>query len=256
MGENEKKGILEVCVDSVQSAVNAAAGGADRLELCGDLIVGGVTPAMELYQLIREQVNIPIHVLLRPRFGDFLYDADELEMMIRQTKAFGAAGADALVIGCLTREGCLDWEKMNRLIDAAGDMRIHLHRAFDMCLDLGQALEEAKEHKIATILTSGGYASALAGAEVLKQLKAHAGKVEIMAGAGVKAEVIEELHAHTGVMAFHMSGKKEVESEMIYRNPKVNMGLPQLSEYQKIVTDEAEVRRAKEELQKVMGIDG
>ena len=249
----EKKGILEVCVDSVQSAVNAAAGGADRLELCGDLIVGGVTPAMELYQLIREKVDIPVHILLRPRFGDFLYDEDEIELMRRQAKAFHEAGADALVIGCLTKEGRLDWEKMKRIMDAAGGMRIHLHRAFDMCVDLDEALEEAKAHGIATILTSGGYAGALAGAEVLTRLNKNAGVVEIMAGAGVNAKVLEELHARTQISAFHMSGKKEVESEMIYRNPKVNMGLPQLSEYQKIVTDEAEVRQAKMVLQSVLG---
>ena len=136
-------GILEVCVDSVESAVNAAAGGADRLELCGDLIVGGVTPSMELYQLVREKVNLPIHVLLRPRFGDFLYNEDEMEIMVRQTKAFAKAGADAIVIGCLTKEGRLDWEKMERLIAVAGSMKIHLHRAFDMCCDLEQGLARA-----------------------------------------------------------------------------------------------------------------
>ena len=99
------KPILEVCVDSVESAVNARLGGADRLELCGDLAVGGVTPAMELYELIREKVEIPIHVLLRPRFGDFLYNEDETELMVRQARAFKQAGADAIVIGCLTKEG-------------------------------------------------------------------------------------------------------------------------------------------------------
>ena len=244
MDEQQKMGMLEVCVDSVQSAVNAQAGGADRLELCGDLIVGGVTPAMELYQLIREKVNIPIHVLLRPRFGDFLYDEDELEMMVRQAKAFYEAGADALVIGCLTKDGELDWEKMDRIVEASHGMRIHLHRAFDMCKNLEKALEEAKEHGIATILTSGGYASALEGAMNLKALKENARKVEIMAGAGVNAKVIGELYRQTGITAYHMSGKREDESEMIYRNPRVNMGLPQLSEYQKIVTDTDVIRSA------------
>lgn len=244
MGEQIKNGILEVCVESVQSAINAKAGGADRLELCGDLIVGGVTPALELYQLIREKVNIPIHVLLRPRFGDFLYDEDELEIMVRQAKAFCEAGADALVIGCLTKEGGLDWEKMGRIIEASGGMRIHLHRAFDMCKDLDQALEEAKSHGIATILTSGGYASAMAGAGNLKRLAENAGNVELMAGAGVSADVIAALYKQTGIRAYHMSGKREDESEMIYRNPRVNMGLPQLSEYQKIVTDTDKIRSA------------
>ena len=246
-------GILEICVDSVESAVNAAAGGADRLELCGDLIVGGVTPSMELYRMIREKVDIPVHVLMRPRFGDFLYNEEELELMFRQTKAFSDAGADAVVMGCLTKDGRLDWEKMGRLMDAAGNMKIHLHRAFDMCCDLPQALEEAKAHGIDTILTSGGYASAIAGVEVLHKLHANAGSVTIMAGAGVGAGVIRELYEQTGITVFHMSGKKDVESEMCYRNPKVNMGLPQLSEYHKIVTDKEAVREAKNVLQSVIG---
>lgn len=249
-------GILEICVDSVESAVNAVKGGADRLELCGDLIVGGVTPSMELYRMIREKADVPVHVLMRPRFGDFLYSEDELELMCRQTKAFSEAGADAVVIGCLTKDGRLDWEKMERLMDAAGRMKIHLHRAFDMCRDLPQALEEAKIHGIDTILTSGGYASAVAGMDVLRELQANAGKVTIMAGAGISASVIKELHAQTGITVFHMSGKKEVESEMCYRNPKVNMGLPQLSEYQRIVTDTDTVREAKKVLQDLVKSKG
>jgi len=246
-------GILEVCVDSVESAVNAAGGGADRLELCGDLIVGGVTPPMELYRMIREKVDIPVHVLMRPRFGDFLYNEEELELMLRQTKAFSEAGADAVVIGCLTKDGRLDWEKMGCLMDAAGNMKIHLHRAFDMCCDLPQALEEAKAHGVDTILTSGGYASAVAGMDMLRKLQSNAGSVTIMAGAGVNAGVVREIYEQTGITVFHMSGKKDVESGMRYRNPRVNMGLPQLSEYQRIVTDTEAVREAKNVLQSVIG---
>lgn len=245
-------GILEVCVDSLESAVNAAAGGADRLELCGDLVVGGVTPSMELYQLIREKVEVPIHVLMRPRFGDFLYNEEELELMVRQTKSFAKSGADAIVLGCLTKDGRLDWEKMERLMAVAGNMKVHLHRAFDMCCDLPQALEEAKAHGINTILTSGGHANAVAGMDVLRDLHANAGPVNIMAGAGVSAGVIEEIYTQTGITVFHMSGKKEIESEMRYRNPKVNMGLPQLSEYQKLVTDADTVRTAKNVLQSII----
>ena len=245
------KPILEVCVDSVESAVNAKLGGADRLELCGDLAVGGVTPAMELYELIREKVEIPIHVLLRPRFGDFLYNEDETELMVRQARAFKKAGADAIVIGCLTKEGDMDWEKMERIMDAAKNIPVNLHRAFDMCRDLPKALEEAKEHGIATILTSGGCASAIEGIKVLRDLREHAGEVAIMAGAGVNASVIQTLHQETGITVFHMSGKRDVESDMIYRNPKVNMGLPQFSEYVRMVTDADAIRRAKEMLLKV-----
>lgn len=237
--------ILEVCVDSVESAVNAEAGGADRLELCGDLVVGGVTPSLALYERIREKVKIPIHILLRPRFGDFLYSEEELEVLIRQANLFAKAGADNLVIGCLTPEGRLDIEAMKRIMDAADGTPINLHRAFDMCRDLLEALEDAKKLGIISILTSGGMASAKEGANVLEELKKNAGEIDIMAGAGMNAKNIKFMLDTTSISSFHMSGKKILESNMVYRNPKVSMGLPTLSEYEIIQTDVQEVRAAK-----------
>lgn len=240
-----EKRILEVCVDSVESAVNAQAGGADRLELCGDLAVGGVTPDPVLYERIREKVTIPIHVLLRPRFGDFLYSEEEFEILRRQTRYYRQAGADALVIGCLTAEGCLDLERMKILKEEAKETSVTLHRAFDMCADLEQALEDARGLGVRRILTSGGRQSALEGMEMLARLQEQAGPVEIMAGAGICAETITIFRQHTKLTAFHMSGKKVTESRMRYRNPRVSMGLPQLSEYELWRTDTEEVRRAK-----------
>ena len=237
--------ILEVCVDSVESAVNAELGGADRIELCGDLIVGGITPSLALFDRIREKVNLPIHVLLRPRFGDFLYSEEEMEVLIRQAKMFAEAGADNLVIGCLTPDGRLDLEAMHRIIDAANGTPINLHRAFDMCRDLNEALEDAKKLGIVSILTSGGYASALEGVEVLDRLKKHAGNIDIMAGAGMNAKNIKYMMDNSSLTAYHMSGKKILQSRMQYRNPRVNMGLPTLSEYEIIQTDAAEIRAAK-----------
>ena len=237
--------ILEVCVDSVESAVNAELGGADRIELCGDLIVGGITPSLALYERIREKTELPIHVLLRPRFGDFLYSEEELEVLIRQAKMFAEAGADNLVIGCLTPEGRLDLESMKRIIDAADGTPVNLHRSFDMCRDLGEALEDAKTLGVVSILTSGGVASAKEGAKVLDELKKNAGDIDIMAGAGMNAQNIKFMLNTTSITSFHMSGKKVLESNMQYRNPNVNMGLPTLSEYEIIQTDVQEVRAAK-----------
>lgn len=237
--------ILEVCVDSVESAVNAEAGGADRLELCSDLIVGGITPSLALYERIREKVEIPIHVLLRPRFGDFLYSEEEMEVLIRQAKMFAEAGADNLVIGCLTADGRLDLEAMKKIMEAAGDTPCNLHRAFDMCRDLDEALEGAKTLGVKSILTSGGFASAKEGAKVLDNLKKNAGDIDIMAGAGMNAQNIKFMLNTTSLTSFHMSGKKTLESKMEYRNPKVNMGLPSLSEYEILQTDVQEVRAAK-----------
>ena len=237
--------ILEVCVDSVESAVNAEAGGGDRIELCSDLIVGGITPSLALYERIREKIKIPIHVLLRPRFGDFLYSEEEMEVLVRQANLFAKAGADNLVIGCLTPDGRLDLEAMKRIIDAADGTPVNLHRALDMCRDLDEALEDAKNLGIVSILTSGGYASALEGIETLDRLKHNAGDIDIMAGAGMNAKNIKYMMDNSSLTAYHMSGKKTLQSRMEYRNPKVNMGLPSLSEYEIIQTDVKEILEAK-----------
>lgn len=237
--------ILEVCVDSVESAINAERGGADRLELCGDLIVGGVTPSLTLFERVREKVDIPIHVLLRPRFGDFLYSEEELEILIRQAKLFHDAGADNLVIGCLTKEGSLDMDANGRIIEAACSTPVNLHRAFDMCRDMDEALEDAKTLGIVSILTSGGYSSALEGIHTLNHLKQNAGKIDIMAGAGINPESLRYMKEHSCLTSFHMSGKKIINSKMEYRNPRVSMGLPSLSEYEIWQTDEETIKHAK-----------
>lgn len=237
--------ILEVCVDSVESAINAERGGADRLELCGDLIVGGVTPSLSLFERVREKVNIPIHVLLRPRFGDFLYSKEELEILIRQAKLFHTAGADNLVIGCLTKEGRLDMDANARIMEAGAATPVNLHRAFDMCRDMDEALEDAKKLGIVSILTSGGCSSALEGIDTLNHLKQNAGKLEIMAGAGINPASLKYMKEHSCLTAFHMSGKKVLQSQMQYRNPRVSMGLPSLSEYEIWQTDEDVIREAK-----------
>jgi copper homeostasis protein len=200
---------------------------------------------LALYERIREKVDIPIHVLLRPRFGDFLYSEEELEVLIRQAKMFAEAGADNLVIGCLTADGCLDLEAMKKIMDAAGETPCNLHRAFDMCRDLEEALEDAKTLGVKSILTSGGHASAKEGAKILDNLKKNAGDIDIMAGAGMNAQNIKFMLNTTSITSFHMSGKKILESKMEYRNPNVNMGLPSLSEYEIIQTDVHEVRAAK-----------
>jgi copper homeostasis protein len=134
---------------------------------------------------------------------------------------------------------------MKKIMDTAGDTPCNLHRAFDMCRDLDEALEDAKKLGVVSILTSGGCASAKEGAKVLDHLKANAGDIDIMAGAGMNAQNIKFMLNTTSLTSFHMSGKKTLESKMEYRNPKVNMGLPSLSEYEIIQTDVQEVRAAK-----------
>ncbi|MDO4293040.1 MAG: copper homeostasis protein CutC [Eubacteriales bacterium] len=238
-----KRYLLECCVDSVKSARCAKEGGADRLELCANLVIGGTTPSLALYEQIRESMDIRIHALIRPRFGDFLYDSDEADVICREISAFRKAGADGVVIGSLNPDGSLNPEQLKRFLDCAGQMSVTLHRAFDMCRDPFEALEQAKALGIDTILTSGQAASCLEGMELLQKLEAAAGTdIALLAGAGINEAAVRTLLAHTGLTRFHMSGKTVLNSRMQYRNPAVSMGLPGLSEYEIWQTDSQAVR--------------
>lgn len=239
----KKKYTLECCVDSVESAVCAKEGGADRLELCANLVIGGTTPTLALFEEIRKTVDIRIHVLIRPRFGDFLYTPHEAAVICREIDTFRRAGAEGVVIGSLTPDGSLHMEQMKRFLDCAGDLSVTLHRAFDMCSDPFTALEQAKELGISTILTSGQAPSCIAGLTRMKELLAAAGgDITILAGAGINAEAVRVLLDQTELTAFHMSGKKIIRSGMRYRNPHVSMGLPGMSEYDIWQTDTESVR--------------
>ena len=146
---------LECCVDSVESALAAKEGGADRLELCAGLIIGGVSPGLALFEQVKACCDLPVRVLLRPRFGDFLYTDYEFRILRREVELFRDAGAEGVVIGCLQEDGSLHMEQMRALTEAAGDLKITLHRAFDVCADPIRAYEQAWELGIDTILTSG-----------------------------------------------------------------------------------------------------
>lgn len=245
---------LECCVDSVESALQAVKGGATRLELCGNLPIGGTTPELALFRQIRQESDIRIHVLIRPRFGDFCYSPYEMAVMEDSIRMFREAGAEAAVIGVLQPDGNLDIQAMKRLIATArgenstqtgNSMNITLHRAFDMCRDPFQTLAEAIDLGINTILTSGQAADCVAGSELLRQLARKAdGRIEILAGAGISADAIRTLYPLTGVTSYHMSGKVVINSRMEYRNPKVNMGLPSMSEYEIWQTSAERVREA------------
>ena len=238
------KPLIEACVDSYASCMAAAKGGADRLELCANLAIGGTTPSRSLFRQVRRDCGVRINVLIRPRFGDFLYSGGEMEEMAEEITAFRDLGADGVVIGALTPDGELDREKMVRLIDRAGEMDITLHRAFDMTRDPFAALETAVSLGCGTILTSGQAQSAAEGKELLRELFfAAAGRIDLMAGAGVKKENIPQLHACTGIRVFHTSARRgALDSGMVYRKEGVSMGLPSLSEYELWRTSEEEVR--------------
>lgn len=244
--------ILEVCVDSYASAVAAIAGGADRLELCSALSVGGLTPSAALLRQIRKGSDIPIRCLMRPRGGDFFYTPEEIQQMAMEMAALRDAGADGFVIGCLTADGELDGNAMESLLKEASGLGLTLHRCIDVSRDLEETYRQAALLGFDTVLTSGGAGKCLDGMETIGRLLAIRDKEngpEVLIGAGVNAGVIAAFREkYPQSRAFHMSGKTEIESGMRFRREGVPMGLPGLDEWHIPVTSEEAVREAKEQL--------
>ena len=246
------KRILEVCVDSYASAMAAVAGGADRLELCSALSVGGLTPSAALLRQIRRVSDVPIRCLMRPRGGDFLYTPEEVEQMTMEMAVLRNAGADGFVIGCLTADGELDGRAMEPLREAAEGCGLTLHRCIDVSRNLENTYRNAARLGFDTVLTSGGAGKCRDGVETIGQLlkirDAENGP-EVLIGAGVNAGVIAAFRAKLPeARAFHMSGKTEIESKMRFRREGVPMGLPGLDDWHIPMTSERAVREAKRAL--------
>ena len=221
---------IEVCTNSVESVRAALAGGADRIELCAGMPEGGTTPSYGEICLVRELMPAGMHVIVRPRGGDFLYREDELEVMYRDIEMARKLGVDGVVFGCLTREGEVDEGVMRKLMAACGEMSVTFHRAFDMCRDPFQALQTIEKLGCARILTSGQSNSAETGLPLLKELVARARNVIIMPGCGVNAANVRKI---AGI---------RLGSDMVYRNPAVSMGgTVQVDEYGREVSSSEKV---------------
>lgn len=245
------KSKIEICANSVESAVKAQQAGAYRVELCAGIPEGGTTPSFGEIRMARQLLNqTKLHVIIRPRGGDFLYSPLEQEIMLHDIKVSRQLGADGVVFGCLTAEGNVDMQLMKKLMNAVGDMSVTFHRAFDMCRNPKEALENLIELGIDRILTSGQEATAEKGIPLLKELVAQAdGRIIIMPGCGVNAGNIRKIAEETGASEFHFSGRSTVESGMIFRNKKVSMGgTVKIEEYLKDVTDPDKVKAALSEL--------
>ena len=145
------KYVLEVCADCVESAIAAEKGGADRIELCSNLVIGGVTPGQALFKLVRKYTDIRVRVLLRPRYGDYCYNDYEFEQLKEEVQMYRELGASGVVVGMLNPDGTLDTGRMSELVKAAGNMDVALHRCFDVCADPYKALEEAVSMGMKTI---------------------------------------------------------------------------------------------------------
>ncbi len=244
MTGNHPKVVVEVCVDSVASAVAAERGGAARVELCSSLIEGGITPSAGLIEMTRAAVSLDVHVMIRPRGGDFFYDADEFEIMRRDLALAKRLGANGVVFGILDVEGNIDVTRTRELVDLARPMTITFHRAFDMAVDLSQALDEVCATGADRLLTSGGEPTSLLGQEEIRKLVEQCrGRIIIVAGGGIKPENARSLVEHTGVSEIHVGLRSALPSPMLHRNPRVSMGSADGREYQRFVVLEEEVRK-------------
>ncbi|MEO8622386.1 MAG: copper homeostasis protein CutC [bacterium] len=240
--------LVEACVDAIDAALEAERGGAGRVELCGELLQGGVTPSAGLIAAVWERVDIPVFVLIRPRAGDFLYDANELDVMLRDVEMARSLDADGVVIGALTPQGDIDVDTVRKLVDAAGDMPVTFHRAFDFARDQQAALDALIALGVTRVLTSGGAATALEGAPVLARLVEQAGKkIIILAGGSISAENVEEVVRVSGVREVHVRASARIASAMVHRREEVTLARSgMIGDYERIMTRSEEMFRVVE----------
>lgn len=237
--------LIEACVTSVQSAMNAESGGAQRVELCDNLIEGGTTPSAGMIKHTREMISIELFVMIRPRGGDFCYSEDEFAIIKEDVKMAASLGADGVVAGILCPDGTIDAVRMKELRLLAGDMGFTCHRAFDMTIDKQKALEDLISCNVDRVLSSGGRNKAPEGAELLKQMIEQArGRIIIMPGSGVNEETITSLIKKTGASEYHLTGRRLYPGRMLYRNPDVSMGdNNSVPEYDQWITDPERIKK-------------
>ncbi|RUT30336.1 copper homeostasis protein CutC [Arsenicitalea aurantiaca] len=237
--------LVELCVEGVDGAIAAEAGGADRVELCASLLEGGITPGIGVVARTLDRLSIPVHVIVRPRGGDFHYSEEEFAAMGEELRALARMGVPGAVIGCLLPEGVIDEDRMARLVEAAGPMSVTCHRAFDMTRDPEEAVEALIRVGVARVLTSGQRDSAAEGLPILRRTIAAAGdRLVVMVCGGLDETNIARIASETGAAEFHFSAPSTGPSAMVYRNPHVGMGGTALSrEYELTVTDPEAVAR-------------
>lgn len=226
--------LLEVPVYSVDSAIKAQSGGADRVELCANMLEGGTTPSQGAVELALDKLDIPVHVMIRPRGGDFLYDDLEYLTMIMDVTHAKLNGAAGIVFGILKPDGEIDSERCRELIAMASPMQVTFHRAFDMARDPWSALEDLKEIGVHRVLTSGQAPSAMEGVRLIADLIKNAGdRIIVMPGGGIKAEQVAEIVRISGAQEIHVSARKKTSSQMKYKKQGLRMsGVEEKSEFE------------------------
>lgn len=236
---------FEICVDTVESAIAAQDGGADRVELCDNLFEGGTTPSHGAIAVARDLLSIKLHIIMRPRGGDFLYSDTDFEIMKRDIDAAKGLGVDGVVIGLLNADGTIDAEHTRELVSLARPMSVTFHRAFDVCRDAFEALETLVEIGVDRILTSGQRATAVEGSELIAELvKSADDRIIIMACGSLDEANIADVISKTGVCEVHFTAFEPVESKMQFRNNAIAMGSEDAgSEYLRNVASAKRIRR-------------
>jgi copper homeostasis protein len=236
--------ILEICADSVESAVAAQYGGASRVELCSNLLEGGVTPSAGLISMVRRKLDIDLYVMIRPRGGDFCYSAEEFATMENDVHVAKQLGANGIVLGVLREDGNVDIARTRCLVEMARPLKTTFHRAFDMSRNLTQSLEDVIKAGTDRVLTSGGEQKAEDGICTIAQLvKAANQRISLMVGSGITRSNVRRVIDATGVREIHASMRVQTPSPMRHHNENISMGLGNGSEYQRTVVLQEDVRR-------------
>ena len=217
--------ILEACVDSAEAAIAAQEGGADRVELCANLLEGGTTPSAGTIQLARAKLDIGLNVMIRPRGGDFCYSGPEFQVMQHDVELAKELGADGVVLGILNPDGSVDAARTGALIELARPMSVTFHRAFDMSRAPHCAMEDLIKLGVDRILTSGQEISALEGLDLIADLVQKAGdRIVIMPGGGITERNVKKIVEQSGAKEVHVYAPLSVESRMTHRHRRCFMG--------------------------------
>ncbi len=238
---------LEICLESVDSVIAADRGGAQRVELCANLLEGGTTPSAGTIRAARENAKIAINVMIRPRGGDFLYTDTEFESMQHDIRIAKELGADGIVLGLLRADGTVDVERTRQLVEQARPLPVTFHRAIDVSRDLLEALEDVISAGVTRVLTSGGEPSVVDGAAVVaKMIGAAKGRIAVMPGSGINPENVLSILESTDASEVHIALEEEVPSGMQFRKAEIPMGGVDGREYIRFVTPETAVRNVVE----------
>lgn len=234
---------LEICVDSVESAVAAEEGGAQRVELCNSLIEGGLTPSIGLIRAVRSRIRIGLHVMIRPRSGDFFYSSDDFEVMREDIRAAAEGGADGVVLGLLTPDGNIDISRTTQLTELARPMKVTFHRAIDLSHNIHRSLEDVLQTGADRILTSGARQTALQGCPVIREMvDAAAGRIQIMAGGGIRAANVAQVLQASGADAFHAALRHRISSPVARSRQKLHLGSAEVDDTVRYTVRASDVR--------------